>query len=396
VAQRRILDEARHDWWAGSASSRTHRRVKRATARMPAFGRGERASRTFTLPFAGVGTLVVSSHAIRERVGAWAAVQLATRRPDAAAWRDAGAVAAGLGEIAAELLVPPQARETPPWEIRVPVPADVADLSARTLLPHARVRAMVDLLVSAETFDLIERLGDAWTVRARADVYETAPVLASIIWRVVRRRLSAVAGGPAALALIRELARRTSPGSRAGQHFERLTVSELSDATGYGKSALRSALSACETANLIEVRTRVRVSSYWRLSPAVFDSTDAMFTAPDVDHRRRSSDADAPAGPHGLQTPASVPPSPAPSRTSNQASTPAPAAPVPVVGMANSRRVSEDVARGAETRSPAAVLDIAGVRFPLPPGVQPDLVCDDDGSYWYKIGAVRLGPLRFG
>ena len=321
-------------------------------------------------------------------------MQLAPRRPDAAAWRDAGAVAAGLGEIATELLVPLHARETPPWEIRIPVPADVADLSARTLLPHARVRAMVDLLVSAETFDLVERLGDAWTLRARADVYETAPVLASVIWRVVRRRLSAAAGGAAALALIRELARRTSPGSRAGEHFERLTVSELSDATGYGKSALRSALAACETARLIEVRTRVRVSSYWRLSPAVFDSTDSVPTAPDLE-RRRSVDTDAPAGTHGLQAPAYGPQSPARSPTGKQAALPASVAPASAAGPANSLHVPADVTPAGETLSPAAILDIAGVRFPLPPGVQPDLVCDNDGSYWYKIGAIRLGPLRF-
>ena len=55
----------------------------------------------------------------------------------------------------------------------------------------------------------------------------------------------------------------------------------------------------------------------------------------------------------------------------------------------------ESAAPGAHPSAYAITIEIDGVRGPLPAGVQPVLEQDADGTSWYRIGAVRLGPLRF-
>ena len=55
----------------------------------------------------------------------------------------------------------------------------------------------------------------------------------------------------------------------------------------------------------------------------------------------------------------------------------------------------ESAAPGARHSAHTITIEIEGVRWPLPAGVQPVLEQDADGTAWYRIGAVRLSPLRF-
>lgn len=43
----------------------------------------------------------------------------------------------------------------------------------------------------------------------------------------------------------------------------------------------------------------------------------------------------------------------------------------------------------------AAILMVGGVPLPLPPGAQPQLEVDADGRYWYRVGTLHFGPVRF-
>ena len=363
---------------------------------IPRRGSGEAvASRPAVLPLAGDRSLVVSARAVREGVAAWAAGQRSGRRPDAAAWRDGVAVASAIAESAAQLLRSGDAR-TAPWEVTVPVASEPADLMRRSLLPANRVRELLDVLVSAQVLDLVERVGDDWSVRLRSASMETAPVLGAVVWDGVRSRLQGVGGGPSALAVVRELARRTSPGARAAGHFERMTVAELCEVTGYGKSALRSGMEACTAARLVDARTRDRVASYYRLLPGVFSegAADDQGAPAPFQHpapRRSVRGAARTERPHR-----------AADRTPDGAT---PAASTSPSGVSSSppSRVIEDgrlsdspTVRTSGQVDPAAVIEIGGVPFPVPPGVQPVLEQDAEGRFWYRVGTVRLGPLVFG
>jgi hypothetical protein len=402
-----------------------------------------------------VAALAVSATAVREALGAWAALQPVGRRPDATAWRDAVAVAVGLDETARRLLRGAD-DATAPWDAPVTVAAQPRELARQVGLPPERVRQVVDWLVSARLADLVERVGDEWSVRLRATLLADAPVLAAISWDAVRTRLwrAAAVGGradaqapgaadgaldvgidgatdgalPAALAVVRELARRTTPGARAAAHFERLTVLELGELTGFGKSALRTGVAACVRAALVEVRTRERVASYYRLLPGAFGHDAAPAPVADLSAAPALGPAAGPAagpapalGPDGPPTPhaghsvravgrrpvvpvdASVAPavSAAPdagviAAVPTGIPAPAPASPLasPLTSHLASSLASPPAAGPAA--APAAVLEIGGVPFPLPPGVHPTLEQDVDGRYWYRVGAVRLGPLTFG
>lgn len=383
-----------------------------------------------TLPIGGTASFAVSARAVREGVGAWAATRSADRRPDGLVWRDGLAVASAIVE-AAHALLPSGAGDEPgagpraPWDVSVPVPREPQDLVRRTYLRGDRVRTVVDLLVSARVLDLVERTGDEWQVRLRSSVFEDAPVLAVVAWDAVRTRLGPTAGSPAALALVRELARRTSPGTRAGAHFERLTFIELGELTGFGKSALRTGLSACIRAQLLEARTRERVASYYRLLPAVFGRSDALradsvdasggaATAGEVASDTAVREFDAVgiarrshiAAVDGVQ----VQPHRTPADPSPPARGAAPvdgAMPVPSAVSQGSRSVlpgsgaagidsATSPAHATAAALVALVIEVNGVPVPLPSGARPVLEQDDTGAYWYRIGAMRLGPISLG
>lgn len=43
----------------------------------------------------------------------------------------------------------------------------------------------------------------------------------------------------------------------------------------------------------------------------------------------------------------------------------------------------------------AATLMVGGVPLPLPPGAQPQLEVDAEGRFWYRVGTLHFGPVRF-
>ena len=369
---------------------RSHPRGVELTARLPRNeGRAPGAH-----PIGGVSSLAVSSRVVREALGAWAATRPSGRHPDATAWRDAVAVAGAVVESASRLLLVDRDGDggnRPPWETPVPVPRVPTDLVQRTYLGAHRVRAVVDLLVSAQILDLLERTGDDWQVRLRPVALEDAPVLAAVDWDAVRDHLGPVAGSPAALALVRELARRTSPGARTGGHFERLTFQELAELTGYGKSALRTGLDVCVRARLLEVRTRERVASYYRLLPASFgDGPPATMEsgagiAPTL--------TDEPVARNPVEFPVR-------SRARRSALGPDSTTPAPVARAADAPRSGGPLAAPVDAQSaaiaPAVVIEVNGVPIPLPPGARPVLEQDAAGAFWYRVGGVRFGPLELG
>lgn len=385
------------------------------------------------LPIGGTATFAVSARAVRECVGAWAATQSAGRRPDGMAWRDGLAVASAIVE-AAHALLPSGATGEPgagppaPWEVPVSVSREPQDLVRRTYLRADRVRAVVDLLVSARVLDLVERTGDEWQVRLRSEVFEDAPVLAAVAWDMVRDRLGLSTGAPAALAIVRELARRTSPGARADRHFERLTFLEIGELTGFGKSALRTGLTACIRGRLLEARTRERVASYYRLLPAAFGRGDAYHTDLDEAHGpaaadRGADDLDVVDVPRRSRVAsAAVMSAVGAGRRARGAAAGAtiPAAargPAPVIAAASARPVVSDDPRevvpvpvptvpGADPVVPpvrsttlvaaALVIEVNGIPVPLPPGARPVLEQDEAGTYWYRVGTMRFGPISLG
>lgn len=366
-------------------------------------------------PLAGNWSLVASARVIRESIGAWAATQPPAKRPDAAAWRDAIAVTFAAIEVGQAVLRGP-ADSGAPWAVPIPVPAIPDDLATRALLPSERVRAMVDLLISAQVFVLEERVSDDWVIRISRTSLETSPILASIAWETVRQSLPP-SSTPAALAVIRELARHTTPADWAAERYIRLTYHDLMQLTGYGKTALQTAIRACTTGSLVHTRTRDRLASFHRLLPRVLrhDTIAASASA------EPTSDRNVDSGMNPRPMWRTSKPRTAerdelldrqrPSIHSEHTDEPTVGAP-PAVNASSQVRAeasplrSELTAVRDEASTSAdptvttewATIEINGVPLPVPAGVTPIPEHDSRTGDWYlRVGPnIRYGPIKFG
>ena len=100
--------------------------------------------------------------------------------------------------------------------------------------------------------------------------------------------------------------------------------------------------------------------------------------APDVLHTAQSATPATRAAP---LRPSSRPPDPAPNAARG---------PHPAMASLTEARASE-----MQPVLGAATLMIGGIPFPLPAGARPELVQDAEGRYWYRVGAMHLGPVTF-
>jgi len=332
---------------------------------------------------AGTAALVVSASAIRSAFGAWSATRPRQESLDVPRWPHALLVAMAVAESGRASLA--ASNDGAPWESDVTIAPVPRDLMRRTALSAGVVRRIVDALLSADVLESVSRVGDTHVVRLRPGVFEDAPVLGAVSWNGVRERLG-VDLSSAALLTVRELAVRTTPEDRARSQFVPLTLRDLEEATGHGKGAVRSALAALARAEVVESRVRPRMDSWHRLLPAAFGAAAAPVggaSAPTASGTvGRVQRAEPPARPVEAIEPVAVG---APTPGGRPAADPA----VPP------RRVG-----GAPGSVPAvddwAIVEINGVRFPVPPGVQPIPERDASGEWYLRVGpGLRYGPLRF-
>lgn len=344
-------------------------------------------------PLAGVGSLVVSASAVRSRLAAWAALHPEGRASAAASeWPAALLVATAVMESGRAALG--SVAEALPWDRTITVPAAALDLQRRSALPAAVVRRALDALISAEVLDCRSRIGDELVVQFRSEVFEDAPVMATVAWDAVRDRLGS-ALSPATLLVLRELARRTMPEDRARAGMIPASLRDLEEATGSGKGATRTALGALGDAGLVESRMRPRVDSWHRLLPPAFGDAGEVGGSASSDLRSLSEREERPIGATSVAaqrersvpdvTTASVPSA----RRVEKPRTPAPSGSGEIVATASP----------APSAAPKqwAFVEVNGVRFPVPRGTTPQPEQDPDTREWFlRVGPnVRYGPLRF-
>lgn len=361
------------------------------------------------LPLGGASSLVVSAAAVRSRLAARAARLSASQEASSAtAWPGALLVAMAIVESGRAALG--TASEAMPWEMTVAVPTGPSDLQRRCGLSASAVRGALDALVSAEVLDSLSRIGDQMVLRFRADVFEDAPVLGVVDWDQVRDRLGTIRPS-AALLVLRELAWRMAPEDRARARFIPASLRDLEEATGSGKGATRTALTALNRAGLVESRMRPRVDSWHRLLPAAFGEepgTDAAgpgrrgTPVPESGRRR----APHPEARVEAQTEPGAGATDAWAARLRRADAAVVRFPLSESTLDEGRAERGQPVRDASAAiqppvvSPTAdwaIVEVNGVRFPVPAGVTPEPEQDPATGAWFlRVGPnTRYGPLRF-
>jgi hypothetical protein len=384
----------------------TDRRRLRATTRTA--GRLEEprwAEAARVLPLGGVASLAVSPDVVRAKLGAWSGLRAPEERPDLdAAWREVLLVLEALVEAGAAALT---AEAVPAWERDVPVPREPLDLQQRTALSRNAVRRAVDRAISAELLDLQRRVGDELLVRVRPEVFADAPVVAAVDWVAVRRALD-VQVSPVALLLVREIARRTTPERRAHDELVPISLREFGAATGASKGTIQKTLGVLQATALVESHIRDRVDSWHRLLPTVFGADPAsggfredvaggagavVGTGAPLPGRASVPGAEAlTASPVALREPMRRrdEENTAAMTLSALATRPADAASVTAAVSAAGPAVAVPATTSAHVAISGVVYEVAGIRWPLPPGVQPRLERGPDGAPMRRLGNVRL------
>jgi hypothetical protein len=344
--------------------------------------------------------MALSGARICSRLAAWSASHAEVS--EEIAWPSAFLVAMGVAEAGRALL---GASGRAAWDQAVTLPASTRDLERRSALSGATVRRTLDVLVSAEVLDCHSRIGDELVVQLRADLFEHAPVLAAVAWEHVRDRLSE-AVSPTALLVLADLAGRASVEDRRQGRFLPASLRELEVATGSGKGAVRTALGALARAGLIESRLRPRQDSWHRLLAPVFggdnDATAAVPRPRIDDHDSVGVDGPKASGRRGAglrvleHDPGAASVREVGPRSQGRH------APWPQQGQQHAHAPADPTgAAPAATPTVAAaqwaIVEVNGVRLPVPAGVTPQPEQDAGTGEWFlRVGPnTRYGPLRF-
>lgn len=264
--------------------------------------------------------------------------------------RAAIAVACAVGEMAERAELHPG----PLWAVNVP--ADPGPLALATGASRSEVLQGLHLLLSGQALGYAPSVPGA--VRLSRACWAHAPALRSIPWGMVRQRLSErrVPLMPA-VALLRELV--SAPGDGAG--YVSLTLEDAAAQTFFKRSVLARAAGDLVSAGLIERAHRPGQRSLYRLR-----LLDDLAGEDVQDHSTVSN-----AVPMASAFPVASAPSASPSQ------------PVPPTDLAD------------PTVGHMPILEVAGVAFPIPPGVSLTAEFDAQGRLWYRLGsgATRIGPL---
>ena len=269
--------------------------------------------------------------------------------------RTSVAVAWELGEMAlrAELLV------GPPWERDVVL--DVGLVASRIGATRAEVRRAVAALLSSQVILYSPGVGSA--VRVAAECWIPAPRARAIPWDIIRERL-AVHRLPRmpAVAFLRELAVSTT--SEDG--WIHLTLEDTAARTFFKRSALARAASDLERIGSIDRSHRPGQRGLYRIR-RVEESVDVIRESDLVAKTERVTSEVSP-------RPAAI----ADASSARSANSPADVLPPP-----------------SSMPGRTAVIEIAGVAFPIPAGTTITPEIDDVGRLWYRLGtgATRIGPI---
>ncbi len=289
--------------------------------------------------------------AIHHASGPLAARKL-PRPPTAVDTRNAVAVAVVISELVREVEVAPR---TPGGVVEIPeAPAEFARRAGTSL---SEAEAAVSLLYAAGVLARVESPSAA-RLRFVDGMLAEEPTLALVAWEEVRTRLHAVrATLPPAMAVVRELARASTVVDPAnGSGWANATLGRLADRTFFQRTALSTAITALESAGLIERGQRRGQEGQYRLLPSAFG---AEWPRP----------AAGPGLPRGL----------------------APAAPA-LPGAAAAAPL--DPAPAPRAAAPAVPMQIAGVPIEVPPGVSVRVEIDALGRQFVHVGPhVVIGPL---
>ena len=304
----------------------------------------------------------VSAPLVRQAIGAWAyAAAAPDRRPSEPAVRDAVSVACALHERT-------RGSDGGRWATAVagvgqgsahPRPLDPAGLGERTGLESGAVAAALTLLEQAGALTWGGE-GGGTTSTLAADVLAPQPAVARVSWDEARRRVRAVPGSLApALAVLREVA--AALGALAVDEAPppvRVSVRDLEERTGYGRSTVAEALGTLERARLLDVETRAGRTTRFTLRPAAFGQIDEAPRGAAV--ASETSSAVAGGATSATSAPLSAPPTPG-----------------AVAG-----------------RAPVLLGEFAGTPIYGPPGTPLVVDCDAAGRWTCRVGPLlTLGPV---
>jgi hypothetical protein len=203
--------------------------------------------------------------------------------------------------------------------------------------------------------------GGGATGTLSGDVLAPQPAVARLAWDEARRRVRAVPGSLApALAVLREMA--ASLGALADGEAPppvRVSVRDLEERTGYGRSTVAEALGTLERARVLDIESRAGRTTRFTLRPAAFGQADEP---------PRGAMAAPPAAEPAL---ASVLPAAAPAAASH------------------------GVSAGAAVRgAPVLLGHFGGTPIYGPPGTPLVVDCDADGRWTCRVGPLlTLGPV---
>jgi DNA-binding transcriptional ArsR family regulator len=328
----------------------------------------------------------VSAPLVRQAIGAWAySLAGADRRPTPEAVRTAVGVACAIRELALELergVRPASAAARSP-DAPLPVPADGALLGERAGVAARDVAKAVELLAASGVADF-ERAAGVATVSLSNSVLAQLPAVARLAWAEARDRLRRVDASVApALAVLREL------GSQVGAVDDalavpalRVSVRDLEDTTGYGRSTVSTALDALERARLLDIETRAGRTTRFGLRPAAFGRPDELPrpSVQDVLPDRRGPVAGFGTLPTGSGPGLAGAPL---EEGAGLAETPA----VPSISQSSAQSPGH-------TGAPVLLGSFAGIPVYAPLGTPLVVECDAHGRWTCQVGPfLRLGPV---
>lgn len=322
----------------------------------------------------------VAPAAVRQAIGAWAyTLGPSERRPSEQAVREAVAVACAVRELSDAV---EHTRWTAPAGAGDPeagraLRLDVPALAACAGLGDRDVLAALSLL---EQVGVVSRQVSSAGPRITLSdhVLTPQPGPSRVAWDVVRRRVRAVGGsvGPA-LAVLRELAAALGPMVGDDIAPVRLSVRDLEERTGFGRSTVAESLDGLARVRLLDVESRAGRTARFTLRPATFGLPDEA-PAPSLAPEPRGAAANVGHVPAWTAPPAGLshPPAHAPSAAAI-AALPAPVPPAAAPG------VSASVLLG----------EFAGTPIYGPPGTPLVVACDAEGRWTCQVGPfLRLGP----
>ena len=231
----------------------------------------------------------VSSDAVRQAIGAWAATARVGRsRPTTELVRTAVAVACAIAEVAASeavdsgaLLLRPRDSSGTEDADRIaltrPVAYDAAQLGELSGASPRDVDRALDVLRQARVVS--QPQGERSPLVLNGDCLEPAPAVAAVAWATVRERLAAADAPIAApCAMLRALAERLGAPDvgRGGGTLPavRVSVRDLELVTEFRRSTVSEAIASLVRARLLDADTRAGHTGRFVIRPAAFGLPD--------------------------------------------------------------------------------------------------------------------------